>query len=202
MLRIVKDKAKSLHSPSKEVASSHSAEEKALLDEMLAYLKFSQDPAEREKNPKMREGVGLAAPQVGVNKRMLVIYYPINEERKPNLSNTNSSIPKIVISSIKKCYLTGGEGCLSVDEPHPGRVYRDFRIQVKAYNALVGENVSSKPKATTPIVLQHEIDHLDGILFYDHIDPKDPEREIPGSISAGFPRIESAIWVFFLRFSK
>jgi peptide deformylase len=182
MLRIVKDKAKSLRSPSKEVLLPISAEEKALLDEMLAYLKFSQDPAEREKNPKMREGVGLAAPQIGTNKRMLVIYYPINEE-KTEFVQYELVNPKIVVSSIKKCYLTGGEGCLSVDEPHPGRVYRDFRIQVKAYNALIGENVLIKAEGYDAIVLQHEIDHLDGILFYDHIDPKNPEKEILGSVA-------------------
>ena len=182
MLRIIKDNAKSLRSPSKEVALPPSAEEKALLDEMLAYLKLSQDPAEREKNPKMREGVGLAAPQVGVNKRMLVIFYPLNEERT-EFTQYELVNPKIVISSIKKCYLTGGEGCLSVDAPHPGRVYRDFRIQVKAYDALLGESVIIKAEGYDAIVLQHEIDHLDGILFYDHIDPKNPEREVLGSVA-------------------
>jgi peptide deformylase len=182
MLRIIKDNAKSLRSPSKEVALPPSAEEKALLDDMLAYLKFSQDPAEREKNPKMREGVGLAAPQVAVNKRMLVIYYPINEERTEVIQYELIN-PKIVVSSLKKCYLTGGEGCLSVDAPHPGRVYRDFRIQVKAYDALVGSNVLIKAEGYDAVVLQHEIDHLDGILFYDRIDPKNPEREVLGSVA-------------------
>lgn len=182
MLRIVKDKAKSLRSPSKEVALPLSAEEKALLDEMLAYLKLSQDPTEREKNPKMREGVGLAAPQIGANKRMLVIYYPINEERTEVIQYELVN-PRIVVSSLKKCYLTGGEGCLSVDEPHPGRVYRDFRIQVKAYDALLGQDVLIKAEGYDAIVLQHEIDHLDGILFYDHIDPKNPDKEILGSVA-------------------
>ena len=182
MLRIVKDNAKSLRSPSKEVSLPISAEEKALLDEMLAYLKQSQDPAEREKNPKMREGVGLAAPQVGVNKRMLVISYPLNEE-KTEVVEYELVNPKITVSSLKKCYLASGEGCLSVDTPHPGRVYRDFRIQVKAYNALLNANVLIKAEGYDAVVLQHEIDHLDGILFYDHIDLKNPDRDIPGSVA-------------------
>jgi peptide deformylase len=181
MLRIVKDTAKSIHSPSKDVALPLAPEDKALLDEMLLYLKNSQDPEFRQANPKVREGIGLAAPQVGVNRRMLVIYYPMDEERKDFISYELVN-PKIVISSLKKCYLTGGEGCLSVDEPHPGRVYRDYRITVKAYNALVGENVIIKAEGFDAVVLQHEIDHLDGVLFYDHIDPKDPDRDIPGSI--------------------
>jgi peptide deformylase len=183
MLRIVKDNAKSIHSVSKEATLPLSPEKKALLDEMLAYLKESQDPAFREKNPKVREGIGLAAPQVGINERMLVISYPIDEEG--NRVEYELVNPRIVVSSIKKCYLTGGEGCLSVDQPHPGRVYRDFRIQVKAYNALLGQDVLIKAEGYDAVVLQHEIDHLNGILFYDHIDPKNPDKDIPGSIAIG-----------------
>jgi peptide deformylase len=183
MLRIVKDNAKSIHSPSKEVDLPLAPEKKALLDEMLAYLKESQDPAFREKNPKIREGIGLAAPQIGLNERMLVISYPIDEEG--NRTEYELVNPKIILSSIKKCYLVGGEGCLSVDQPHPGKVYRDFRIQVKAYNALIGQNVLIKAEGYDAVVLQHEIDHLSGILFYDHIDPKNPDKEIPGSIAIG-----------------
>lgn len=182
MLKIVKDTSKSLHVPSKAADMPLTPKDKALLDEMLQFLKDSQDPAFREKNPKIREGVGLAAPQVGVNKRMLVIFYPTNEERTEFISYELVN-PKIVISSIKKCYLQGGEGCLSVDEPHPGRVYRDYRITVKAFNALVNDNVLIKAQGYDAVVLQHEIDHLDGILFYDRIDAKNPEKEIPGSVA-------------------
>jgi peptide deformylase len=182
MLRIVKDTAKSLHSPSKPVELPLSPENKTLLDEMLTFLKESQDPAFREKNPKVREGVGLAAPQVGTNKRMLVISYPINDE-KTEYKEYELANPRIVISSLKKCYLQNGEGCLSVDEPHPGRVYRDFRVTVKAFDALKGTNLVIKAEGYDAIVLQHEIDHLDGILFYDHIDLKNPDREIPGSVA-------------------
>lgn len=159
-----------------------SAEDKSLLDEMLKYLYDSQDPAFREKNPKIREGIGLAAPQVGVNKRMLVITYPNYDEKKTKTEYQLVN-PKIVSNSIKKCYLEGGEGCLSVDQPHPGRVYRDFKITVKAYNALIGSNVVIKAQGYDAVVLQHEIDHLDGILFYDHINTKNPEMEIPGAIA-------------------
>jgi peptide deformylase len=181
MLRIVKDNATSIRSPSKEVTLPLEAKDKALLDEMLQYLVDSQNPEIREKNPKLREGIGLAAPQVGVNKRMLVISYPLDEEKKDILQYELVN-PKIVVSSLKKCYLIGGEGCLSVDKPHPGKVYRDYRITVKAYNALLSENVLIKAEGYDAVVLQHEIDHLDGILFYDHIDPADPERVLPGSI--------------------
>jgi peptide deformylase len=182
MIRIVKDNAKSIRAVSKEVALPLSGEDKAQLDEMLGYLKQSQDPAFREKNPKVREGIGLASPQIGINKRMLVIYYPIDPEKTQYIQYELVN-PRIVISSIKKCYLEGGEGCLSVDTPHPGHVYRDYRITVKAYDALLGKDTTIRAEGYDAVVLQHEIDHLNGVLFYDHIDPKDPEKVLPGSVA-------------------
>lgn len=181
MLRIVKDSAKSLRAPSKEVALPLSKEDKELLDEMLAYLKISQDPAFKEKNPKVREGVGLAAPQVGSNKRMLVVYYPTDEERK-EIVQYELVNPRIVVNSIRKCFIRGGEGCLSVDDPHPGNVFRDYKVTIKGFEAIRGEDVTIKAMGFDAVVLQHEIDHLNGILFYDHIDKKNPDKVLPGSV--------------------
>lgn len=182
MLRIVKDKAKSLHSPSKVTPLPLSEEHKKLLSEMSQYLKDSQDPAFLEKNPKVREGIGLAAPQVGVNYRMLVIYYPVDEENGEYVHYELVN-PKIVSNSVRKCYLKAGEGCLSVDEPHPGYAYRDYRITVKAYDNLQGADVTIKAAGFDAIVLQHEIDHLDGILFYDRIDKENPFKEEPNALA-------------------
>jgi peptide deformylase len=47
--------------------------------------------------------------------------------------------PRIIVNSVRKCYIEGGEGCLSVDAEHPGNVYRDFKIIVDAYDALTGK---------------------------------------------------------------
>ncbi len=181
MLRIVKDKAKSLRSPSKEVALPLSERERALLAEMLQYLKDSQDPAFREKHPKVREGIGLAAPQVGVNKRLIAIHYQKDEEGK-EFASYELANPRIVAYSVRQCYLDAGEGCLSVDDPHPGRVFRPYRIEVEAYDAKAVAAITIKAEGFDAIVLQHEIDHLDGILFYDRIDPKDPFKTIEGAI--------------------
>ncbi len=158
-----------------------SAKDKQTLDEMLEYLKLSQDEEYRKKHPSCREGVGLAAPQIGVNKRMLVISYPTGDERNP-LVEYQLVNPKIVVNSIRKAYLSAGEGCLSVDAEHPGRVYRDFKIVVQAYDAKVGADVKITARGYDAIVLQHEIDHLDGILFYDRIDKKNPFKDIPGAV--------------------
>ncbi len=182
MLKITKDTATSLRARSKEVPLPITEEEKNLLYEMVDYLKKSQNESFRKAHPKVREGIGLAAPQVGVNKRMLVIYYPTGEEDGSVVQHMLVN-PRIIANSIKKCYLSSGEGCLSVDEEHPGLVHRDYRITVKAIEASTGEEVMIKAKGFDAIVLQHEIDHLDGILFYDHIDKKNPNRPLPGAIA-------------------
>lgn len=181
MIKIVKDNVPSLRALSKEVALPLSAQDKQTLDEMLEYLKLSQDEEYRKKHPSCREGVGLAAPQIGVNKRMLVISYPTGEEDRP-LVEYQLVNPKIVVNSIRKAFLAAGEGCLSVDQEHPGRVYRDFKIVVEAYDAKAGQEVKITARGYDAIVLQHEIDHLDGILFYDRIDKNDPFKSIPDAV--------------------
>ena len=181
MIKIVKDTSPSIRERSKEVPLPLSKEDKAFIDEMLEYLKLSQDEAFRKKHPNVREGVGLAAPQAGRNVQMLVISYPTGDPKDP-LVEYQLVNPRIIVNSVKKCFLSNGEGCLSVDDEHPGRVYRDFKIVVDAYDAKVGEQVKITARGYDAIVLQHEIDHLKGILFYDHIDPKDPFKDIPGSV--------------------
>ena len=179
MIKITKDNVPSLRQRSAPVPLPLSKEDKAFIDEMLTYLRATQDEGFRKKHPEVREGIGLAAPQAGQNKQMLVISYPNGDNSRIEYQLVN---PKIVVSSVKKCYLNGGEGCLSVDDEHPGRVYRDFKIVVEAYDALVDQNVRITARGFDAIVLQHEIDHLKGILFYDHIDPKDPFKDIPGAV--------------------
>ena len=180
MLKIVKDNAPSIREKSTPVEMPLSQEDKKTLDEMLEYLHLSQDPKYREKHKGCREGVGLAAPQIGLNKRMLVISYPTGEEKDPIVEYQLVN-PKIVVSSVRKAYLLAGEGCLSVDEEHQGYVIRDFKIVVEAYDALVGKDVRITARGYDAIVLQHEIDHLNGVLFYDRIDKTDPFKRIPGA---------------------
>ncbi len=181
MLHIVKDNKPSLREKCKPVEMPLSKENKELIDEMLQYLLLTQDEDYRKKHPNVREGVGLAAPQVGHNLRMIVISYATGDEKNPRVQYQLVN-PRIVVNSIKKCYLSGGEGCLSVDGEHRGKVYRDFKIVVKAFEASLDQDVEITARGYDAIVLQHEIDHLDGILFYDRIDKKDPFKEIPGSV--------------------
>ena len=182
MLKIVKDTDPSIRKRCEPVPVPLSPEHQALIDEMMKYLLLSQDPAYLKKHPDVREGVGLAAPQVGANLRMIVVAYDTGDEANPQVRYQLVN-PRIVRSSVKKCYLNGGEGCLSVDENHKGRVYRDFKIVVEAYEASAKANITITARGYDAIVLQHEIDHLNGILFYDHIDKIDPFKDIPGSVA-------------------
>ncbi|WP_434121137.1 peptide deformylase [Salinicoccus roseus] len=140
------------------------------LKEMREYLVNSQHSETSEKYG-LRPGVGLAAPQVGLNKRMLAIYMEGDEGEV--LHDYMLINPKVKSHSVTETYLPGGEGCLSVDEEIPGLVHRYQRIRVTATD-IHGESVEVKAKGMLAVVLQHELDHLDGIMFYDRIDDELP----------------------------
>lgn len=183
MLKIVKDPAPSLRDRCKEVTLPLSEDHQELIDDMLHYLLLTQDEDYRKKHPEAREGVGLAAPQVGKQLRMLVISYPNYNENGEIDGKTEYQLvnPRITTTSVRKAYIDSGEGCLSVDENHPGHVIRHFKITVEAYETKLKENVTIVARGYDAIVLQHEIDHLDGILYYDRIDKADPNKKIPGA---------------------
>ena len=81
--------------------------------------------------------------------------------------------PKIISHAVQKVALKEGEGCLSVPREVPGIVPRPKRVTVK-YNDLEGNEKKIRLRDYEAVVVQHEIDHLKGILFYDHIDEKTP----------------------------
>ena len=173
--KIVKDTATSIRAKSVDIPLPVSEEIVSLLNKMHDYLVASQDKEIREKY-KLREGVGLAAPQIGKNIKALVVYYENQDEDGNIISVVDHRLvnPKIISESVKEAYLAGGEGCLSVDLDHEGYVYRKYKIQVKAFSIKEMKDVIITARGYEAIVLQHEIDHLNGILFYDHIDKKDP----------------------------
>ena len=176
-LKIVKDSNPIMRKRSQEVSLPLSKEDKELLDEMLLYLKRSQDE-EYAKKHNIRAGVGLAAIQVGVLKRMFVVYIK-DEEGDIAYQLVN---PRIVESSIKQCALSGGEGCLSVEEDHPGLSHRAYKIKIKAFNALTDKDIIIEAKGYLSIVLQHEYDHLNGMFYYDRIDKVEPNKQKPQEI--------------------
>ena len=179
--KIVNDSAKSLRARSVEVPEI-TQEYIDLLNEMHDYLVASQDEEISEKYH-LREGVGLAAPQIGKNIRALVVYYKTTDAEGNEVVVDHRLInPKVISESVKLAYLANGEGCLSVNDEHNGYVYRKNKIIVKAYEVKEKKEVIITAYGYEAIVLQHELDHLNGILFYDHIDKKDPFKVIDGSV--------------------
>lgn len=108
-------------------------------------------------------GVGLAAPQIGVHQRIMVIDVSIKDDA-PNLL---VAINPVIVYADGESYEE--EGCLSVPK-YAANVRRHARVVVKAIN-LEGEEVTYKADGLLAIAFQHEIDHLDGILFIDHLSP-------------------------------
>jgi len=107
-------------------------------------------------------GIGLAAPQVGVSKRVIVMDIAREDEPKAPLCMAN---PELVwVSDDDSVY---EEGCLSVPE-HYADVARPAEIRVK-YLDRDGKPQELKADGLLATVIQHEMDHLEGILFIDHL---------------------------------
>lgn len=175
---IVKDDNPVIRSESKPVALPLSKEDGQLLADLFHYVKDSTDP-EKAKEENLRAAVGISAIQVGVPKQLTaVIVNDTDNDGNPIHFEYMLANPKIVSSSIQKAYLENGEGCLSVLAEHEGYVVRSARIKVKAYDALSQKDVMIRARGYFAIVLQHEIDHFHGVLFYDHIDPKHPFPDV------------------------
>ncbi len=168
-----------LHAKAQEVVEPISEEDRKLLLDRVEYLKLSQDEKYAEEH-RIRSGVGIAAPQIGVSKRRFAIYFDDGNGKQYEFGLVN---PKIVSSSVKRAYLTSGEGCLSVPKDVPGYVYRYFKITRKAFDVVSGKNVVLRLSGYPAIVFQHEYDHLDGILYIDKIDQKDPFHKDPDAVA-------------------
>jgi peptide deformylase len=107
-------------------------------------------------------GIGLAAIQVGIPKRMLVIdLSKDDEEKKPQVFIN----PEILQSSDERS--TYEEGCLSIPDYY-AEVERPSRIRVK-HVGLDGKEQITEAEGLLATCLQHEIDHLNGVLFIDYI---------------------------------
>lgn len=168
---IVKDDNNLIRQKSEDVLLPLSNEDRALLMDMLKYVDNStiKEIAEKEN---LRPAVGISAIQVGIAKKMTAVI--LKDEEGKKVVEYALVNPKIVSNSIEKTYLSSGEGCLSVADDHQGYIYRSARIKVKAYDALQDKDIEIKANGYLAVVLQHELDHFKGILFYDHINKEDP----------------------------
>lgn len=155
-----------------------SDENKKLANDMMQYLINSQDP-EIAKKHQLRAGVGLAAPQVGKSLQMAALLVP---DDKGNIIFKETYVnPTIVSESVRQVCLSEGEGCLSVDKEIDGYVQRPNKLTIHYYT-VDGEEKTIRLKGYPAIVSSHEIDHLNGHLFYDRINKKNPFELRPDTI--------------------
>lgn len=121
-------------------------------------------------------GVGLAAPQIGVPLRVLVAEW--NEEHEDGTTEENHVAlvnPEIIKRAEEE--LKGTEGCLSIPGYVGDNIRRAAAVTVKARDPR-GKEVRVHAEGWFARILQHEIDHLDGILFTDRLDRPDDLREV------------------------
>ena len=118
------------------------------------------------------EGVGLAAPQVGILRRVVVI--DVTEDHSGLKEMVN---PEILERSGSQ---TGREGCLSVPE-RQGIVTRPMKVKVR-YQDRHGKLMELETEGFEARAVCHELDHLDGVLYVDIMDRELTEEEIQGKV--------------------
>ena len=170
-IKIYDEFDKILHQVSKDVTFPVSKEDRKLAEDTITYLKMSQDEEIAEKY-NLRAGMGMAFVQLGKLKRIFVI---ANEKDDGTFDEYVIINPKIISQSEELIYVGEGEGCLSVNRPVEGIVPRHARVTVEYYD-YEGNKKTVRVREDLAVAFQHEIDHLDGILFTDKIDPKNPYK--------------------------
>jgi peptide deformylase len=118
-------------------------------------------------------GVGLAAPQIGVLERVIVIQLPEDEEEPQSSKLFALCNPQIIRAEGEE---EGEEGCLCLPG-YVGEVNRAASVTVKAQDRR-GKRVRIKAEGFLARVFQHETDHLDGILYIDRVESPDKMRRI------------------------
>lgn len=141
-----------LHKRSKRVSSISDSIQK-LIDDMIETMRHV-------------EGAGLAAPQVGTPLRLIVIEMP--EEEVITLIN-----PEMVKRSGEREVT---EGCLSLPG-YRGEIKRSLQVTVKGHDRR-GRPIRLKAKGLLAQALEHELDHINGIVYVDHLESRDKLHEI------------------------
>lgn len=169
---ILDEKDKTLRKISKEVTFPLSEKDKETIELMTEYLTNSQIK-KLEKKYNLRPGMGMAAIQLGIDKRYFVVVH--EQEIKETFKTYVIINPKIVSTSEEMIYVEEGEGCLSVNRDVEGIVPRHARVTISGYD-INGNKIKYRGREELAIAFQHELDHLNGIIFTDKIDKKDPYK--------------------------
>ena len=168
-ITILDEKDPRLHKVSTEVEFPLDQDLKKKIYDALDYLEMSQI---EEYNTKydLRPGMGLSFCQIGINKRIFVVSEDFGDGTFGRYIVIN---PKIISHSEELIFVGEGEGCLSVNRETTGIVPRYARATFRAYDEN-GNEYDIRVREEIAIAFQHELDHLNGILFTDKIDPKNP----------------------------
>ena len=163
---------KKIRLKSKKVNFPLSKQKIKLIKDMIKYIDDSQ-----MKNSKYKAGVGIAAVQLGFLDRMYYINAPASDQEK---TWREFLINPVILKKRKKATLKDGEGCLSIKKNIPGQdgfVHRSYEVVVKGYSYFSKKEIEIKKTGYHAIIIQHEQDHLDGILFLDKINKFNPWKE-------------------------
>ena len=170
---IVKEGNQILRNTSTKVNTPLSSEDLECIKGLYEYMLVSENDTLVEQYG-IRPGVGIAAPQVGINKRMFAVNFVDFLDEKQTKYLWTVINPEIIEKSVEMVYLPGGEGCLSVERPTDGLVTpRHYAITVKfqTYDFVTKKikTIKKTLEGYPAIVFQHEYDHLFGTLYVDTI---------------------------------
>lgn len=177
-LIILKDGHETLRKVADTVELPFSEQDQLTITNMMNHLIKSQIPEIAEAEG-IQPGVGLAAPQINISKRMFCIFtYDANDK----LFKFGFVNPEIIEKSEEIIYLPDGEGCLSIPYPTEGIVprYKTIKVKTKLFDAekKTLRSVTMQLSGYLAIVFQHEFDHLDGVLFIDRLTKEIPENAV------------------------
>ncbi|AEB12590.1 Peptide deformylase [Marinithermus hydrothermalis DSM 14884] len=121
-------------------------------------------------------GVGLAAPQVGISRRLFVAAEYLDEEEEAEDTPLKSRVKQLYVMvnpviTYREGHQVGTEGCLSLPGLYSDEVPRDLRVRVQ-YQDEYGEPKVLEAEGYLARVIQHELDHLEGKLFIDRLPPE------------------------------
>lgn len=165
---ILNDKNPLLHKKCQSVVLPLNDKQQELVNRMVSYIDASF--TNEHNKYKIRSGIALAGPQVGLMYKIIYIHAMFgSKEHKYLLAN-----PEIISESKTNCYLSSGEGCLSVDKNVEGFVRRKNKISISAFDLLNNKKIKINASGYLAICFQHEMDHLEGIVYYDRINKFNP----------------------------
>ncbi|MDE6289486.1 MAG: peptide deformylase [Ureaplasma sp.] len=142
------------------------------ISKLISYTDASFEQKAKKYN--IQPGIAITGVQIGYMKRVCYIHFMDVNDEKTEEHNLLLINPEIIENSYQKSYLDGGEGCLSVPNARNGIVPRYSKIKIKYYDIYTQQYRTLSASGMLAICIQHEMDHMDGKLYYDRINIFNP----------------------------